>query len=232
MNKLWIFGDSFSEPFSKAKSIPWKAEYIQWKGYMPNCYGEIISDKLKLQHINLAIGGTDNYTILDSIINVLNPIDSADIIIIGWSSTLRFRLVNTNNTFNTILPLRVDNGVKLNKEVFPLELSKSTLEELAVNRDNLIYIDELNNYIKLLNFAFPNNKIIHWSPFLRQEKDGLLNTRSNSISNLNHLERVTEETSGKIDDYHYSENGHIVLAEEFLNIIKNYKIENFKKSIL
>ena len=43
MNKLWVFGDSFSEPFSKVKQVPWKIEYIQWKGYMPKCYGEIIS---------------------------------------------------------------------------------------------------------------------------------------------------------------------------------------------
>ena len=232
MNKLWIFGDSFSEPFSKVKALLWKTKYIQWKGYMPKCYGEVISDKLKLKHINLAIGGTDNYTILDTIINVLNSIEPDDIIIIGWSSTLRFRLVNKTNTFNTILP-----GARYTLDDFSsnVELSKSTLEELAVNRDNSIYIDELNNYIKLLNFAFPNNKIIHWSPFFRQEIGGILTTRSNINSNLNHLknlERVTDETKGEINDYHYSENGHIILAEEFINIIKNYETPKIKKPML
>jgi len=228
MRKLWTFGDSFTEAFLKRGW--WRDSYLEWKGYIPKCYGEIISDKLRLQHINLAIGGTDNYTILDTIINVLNSISPDDIIIIGWSSTLRFRLVNKTNTFNTILPAHITHAVNLNKELSYLELSNSTLEELTVNRDNLIYINELNNYIKLLNFAFPNNKIIHWTPFLRQEKDGLLTTPNNLI--LKKLEMIKEETKGEINDLHYSENGHNVLAEEFINIINNYNIKNFKKSML
>lgn len=94
MNKLWVFGDSYSEPFSRIGTMQWKIDYINWKGYTPKCYGEILSDKLKLKHINLAIGGADNYTILDSIVSVLNTIDSTDIIIIGWSHTARFRVVS------------------------------------------------------------------------------------------------------------------------------------------
>jgi len=224
MSKLWVFGDSYSEPFSKTYNMGWRTDYINWKGYIPKCYGEAISDKLKLKHINLAIAGADNYTILDSIVPLLNVINSTDVIIIGWSHTARFRVITKTNNFTTIIPSILDTVNKSKK----IELSDSTLAEMAVNRSYSIYIDELNNYIKLLNFSFPNNKIIHWSPF-RQDEDGLLTT----CSSLNNLERVTHETKGKIDDYHYSESAHTKLSEQFIDIINNYHWPvKFKKPLV
>lgn len=213
MNKLWVFGDSFSEPFSKTYTMQWKIDYINWKGYIPKCYGEIVSDKLKLKHINLANAGTDNYTILDSIVSVLNAINANDIVIIGWSSTARFRVVTKTNYFRTIIPGGLDIIGKSNK----IELSDSTLAEMAVNRDSPIYINELNNYIKLINFSFQNHKVIHWSPFYL-DKDGLNTT----IPTINKYERVLEETDKIIDDYHFSENAHIKLSEKFIDVINNY----------
>jgi hypothetical protein len=214
MNKLWVFGDSFSEPFSKINPMQWKMDYINWKGYIPKYYGEIASDKLQLKHINLAIGGADNYTILDSIVSVLNAINTNDIVIIGWSQTTRFRVVTKTNYFHTIIPTSLNTAIKSKK----IELSDSTLVEMAVNRDTLLYIDELNNYIKLLNFAFPKNKIIHWSPF-RQDEQGLLTTQPS----LKGLQVVSNETNGVIDDYHFSEDAHFELAEKFIDIIDNYQ---------
>jgi len=214
MNKLWVFGDSFSEPFSKTNGMQWRVDYINWKGYIPKCYGEMVSDKLKLRHINLAIGGTDNYTILDSIVSVLNAINTTDIIIIGWSQTTRFRVVTKTNNFQTIISNSLESIIKSKK----IELSDSTLVEMVVNRNTLLYIDELNNYIKLLNFAFPKNKIIHWSPF-RQDEQGLLTTHPS----LKGLEVVLKETNGMIDDRHFSENAHIELSEKFIDIINCYQ---------
>jgi hypothetical protein len=177
--------------------------------------------------MNSAIGGTDNYTIFDSIIPFINTIKQNDIIIIGWSHTLRFRVVNINGTFTTIRPRSLNAEFEQNKNSSKLELSNTTLTELSINRDNGIYIDELNNYIKLLNFTFSNNKIIHWSPF-RLDRFGLLTT-ANSLQNL---ETVLEETKGVVDDAHFSENAHKLLAEQFLTSIKNYKIGDYKKPIL
>jgi hypothetical protein len=227
MNKLWVFGDSYSEPFDKIDGMPWKVDYINWKGYTPKSYGEIISDKLKLTHINLANGGADNYSILDSIIPFLDVIDSNDIIIIGWSQTLRFRVVNKKNKFNTIRPGTLDKVFELNKNASYLELSDSTLTEIAVNRNNSVYIDELNNYIKLLNFSFSNNKIIHWSPF-REDKNGLLTT----FKSLDKLELVSAETNGVVDDAHFSENAHYKLSDKFIDIIDSYQSVEFKKSLI
>ncbi len=219
MNKLWVFGDSYSEPFYKAAK--WKTPYIEWKGYIPRCYGEIVAEKCNLVHINQAIGGTDNYTILDTIIHSLDKIEKEDVIIIGWSNTIRFRIASNQNAFNTIRPGTLDYVLSLNKEMQYMDLSDETLAEMSANRDNQIYITELNNYIKLLNYTFKDNKIIHWSPFA-QHKQGLNTTLKSS----NNYEFIKKETNGVVDDAHFSSNAHIILAEEFVNIINDYDLYN------
>jgi hypothetical protein len=227
MNKLWVFGDSYSEPFFKTNNMPWKIGYLKWKKTTPKCYGEFVSEQLKLKHINLAIGGTDNYTILDTIINVLHSISKEDIIVIGWSHILRYRVVTKKNKFNTIRARSLDEVFKINDKTSYLDLSNQTLTEIAVNRNNDIYIDELNNYIKLLNFTFPNNKIIHWSPFFLERKG--LNT---SFVNLTQYEKISDETNGEVDDAHFSENGHMKVAERIVHTIDNYQNLEFKKYLL
>ena len=47
MNKLWVFGDSFSAPFSKimdTTGFGYRSKYNKWKGYISKSYGDIISD--------------------------------------------------------------------------------------------------------------------------------------------------------------------------------------------
>jgi len=233
MNKLWIFGDSYSEPFSKdtgIRGINWKYQYNNWKGYIPKCYGEIISDKMKLHHINRALGGADNYTILDSIIYCLGKIQKNDVLIIGWSNTARFRVVSNENSFNTIRPGSLDYVLDLNKKAKYLNFLDTTLQEMCIDRDSQLYINELNNYIKLLNFTFSNNKIIHWSPFA-QDRQGLNTT----LPTLIKYELIRDETNGLIDDGHFNENAHKILSEQLINCINNYnfdKLNNTSNSLL
>jgi hypothetical protein len=226
MNKLWIFGDSYSEPFQQ-QIVPWKSDYIEWKTYTPKIYGEIIAEKLNLKHINYAVGGTDNYTILDSLINVINVINPNDIIVIGWSHTLRYRVVNKDNKFAPIMARSLHRLFELNKKSPRFDLSNQTLTEIAINRDSSAYINELNNYIKLINFAFPNNTIIHWSPFYL-DRDGL----NTNIPTINEYEKISEETNGIVDDAHFSERAQIKIAENIINAITNYENPKFKKNLL
>ena len=217
MNKLWVFGDSFSATNKRNIIEKWRKLYIKWKGYTPNVWCEFLNDSLQLKLHNLSISATDNYTIFDSIIHSLEKINKDDVIIIGWSNTIRFRVVNKSNTFNTILPNYLSETSKLNKDLSYLELSNTTLEEMCINRDNNVYINELNNYIKLLNFSFTNNKIIHWSPFA-QDKQGLNTT----LKTLTKYETINDETNGVVGDGHFSENAHKVLSEQLISIINDY----------
>jgi hypothetical protein len=224
MNKLWVFGDSFSEPFSKimdTTGFGYRSKYNKWKGYISKSYGDIISEKLNLLHFNKAGGGNDNYTIFDSIIHSLEKINKDDVIIIGWSNTIRFRVVGVENSFKTIRPHSLSFITKLNKYTKNIDLSDKALQEISLNRDSVAYINELNNYIKLLNFSFNGNKIIHWSPF-SQDTQGLNTNLKTSVK----YELIKDETNGFIDDGHFSENAHKVLSEQLIDIIDNY---NFTK---
>jgi hypothetical protein len=227
MNTLWIFGDSFSATNNRKNIESWRKDYINWKGYTPLCYGEFISNELNLLHANYAIGGTDNYTIFESIIPHLNKINSNDIIIIGWSHTLRFRIANKMGGFNTIRLAGLDDVFELNKKTPYIDLSNDTIREMVLSRNSNLYINEVNNFITILNFCFKNNKIIHWSPF-RQDLNGMKTTKS-SIPNL---ETITDETGGVVDDTHFSENAHKLLSIDFINTIENYESFKNKHSLI
>lgn len=227
MRKLWIFGDSYSEPFSKLNGMEWKSQYINWKGYMPKYYGDFLTDEFKFFPINNAIGGADNYTIFEKIVTFLDKINPNDVIVIGWSHTLRFRIVNKTDSFNTIRPFSLDEMLQLNKVTPYMDLSDNTIKEIIINRDSNLYINEVNNFIKILNYCFRDNIIIHWSPF-RQDLNGMLTT----VPSILNLEMISDETNDVIKDTHFSENSHKLLASQFSDIILNYESFKFKKPFI
>ena len=200
--KLYIFGDSFSAGFSFESN--WTNPYVNWKGYTPKGFGEIISQKLNLELINLSENASDNYSILQKFCDNEKSIKKNDLVIIGWSSPLRFRLVSKD--WITILP----NYDKFStKEIDKTKISESTLIEILLNRDDIRYCNEVNSWIKLLNNLDKN--IIHWTPF-DQRLDCMF---------LNKFETIVTETNGKLNDWHFSENGHKQLSDLFINKFKS-----------
>lgn len=210
MSTLWTFGDSFTESYNE-KYI-WAKDYIQWKGYTPKVYSEILSEELNTNLMNLAVGGSDNYTILHSFINVIEQIQLDDILIFGWSSVVRFRLADDLKNWKPLLP-NYNNNLKFLKDI-----SKETIDEILVNRTSSLYINEVNNYIKLINHTLKNNLVIHWTPF----KENL------NALNINDIQTIRKETNGEINDGHYSENGHIELS----NVLKNTYHRKKNKDII
>jgi hypothetical protein len=199
--KLYIFGDSFSAGFSFESN--WTNNYINWKGYTPKGFGEIISQNLNLEVINLAENASDNYSILQKFCDNVKNIKKNDLVIIGWSSPLRFRLVS--NDWITILP----NYDKFStKEIDKTKISESTLIEILLNRDDIRYCNEVNSWIKLLNNLDKN--IIHWTPF-DQRLDCMF---------LSKFETIVTETNGELNDWHFSENGHLQLSDLFISKFK------------
>lgn len=224
MNKLWVFGDSFSASNKRKNNIEsWRASYAQWKGYVTNTWPDFLSKSIKHKLINCAISGTDNYTIFDTIIDVIDKIDKDDVVIIGWSSILRFRIIDKYNSFSTIRPNDIDRTDKFYSKRSTLgnslqynHISLDTINEILVNRDNILYQHEVNRFIKIINLYLDNKcKIMHWSPF--QYNHQTINITY--IEDLSLLERISDETSGVISDRHYSENGNKLLAEKIYNLL-------------
>jgi hypothetical protein len=215
MNNLWIFGDSFSATNKRRDVERWRIEYAKWKGYNTYVWPELLNKKLNLKLKNLAISATDNYTIFDTIIDNIDKIQINDIVIIGWTSTLRFRLVSKNNNFNTIRPSENLKSSTLNSTFEYNSITLNTINEILINRDNIIYEWELNRFINIINLYLKDVKILHWSPFQSQHK----NLHITNIDNLEELETISIETNGIINDYHYSENAHKELSKKIYNML-------------
>ena len=210
MSRLWTFGDSFTEgyePKHNTKTKHWRHHYNEWKGYIPKVYGEVFAERLGYELKNYGMGSWDNYSIFESFCKIVNQIKPDDIIIFGWSSPERFRIIGTDGYWKQMAPSYEKNGDKKHN------LSDNTVDEIFVNRTNQRYSDEVNHWINLINFTFKNNIIIHWTPF---------------VSNINShylcgFETIREETNGIVGDGHFSEGGQIELTNK-LYTIYNKKI--------
>jgi hypothetical protein len=93
------------------------------------------------------------------------------------------------------------------------DISKNTLIEIFCNRENGLYTNEVRSWVELLNYTFIKNTIIHWSPF----KEILI------YNNISNLTSITQETNGVVEDFHYSETGHIELAKVMKELLNNSK---------
>lgn len=204
---LWTFGGSFTEGYTKKYN--WSKKYIEWKGYTPKVYGDIIAEKLDLELKNIGEAGICNYTLLERICEYLDKIRDDDIIIVNWAPTIRFRLVDQNKKiWRPVMP-----GKFSNVEYFGEIVSQTTIDEIFVNRDSKLYQNEVFNWIKLINKAFKPNIIIHWTPAPEMSDANLLN--------FSQYNRIKNETNGVVIDNHYSELGHIEVADSLIQIIES-----------
>jgi len=213
MKKLWIFGDSFSASNGRNTLEKWRIDYAKWKGYTTKVWPEFLNDTLKLKMFNLSISGTDNYTIFDTIIDNIDKIEKDDIVIIGWSSTLRFRFADKSESFNSIRPSTNFKKSTLNSSYEYRNLSLDTINEILVNRDNPLYEHELNRYIRFINSYLKDIKTLHWCPFQSQHP----HLKITRIDEIEKIEKINEDTNNEVKDYHYSENGHRELSKIIYN---------------
>lgn len=206
MATVWTFGDSNTDGFRSTDL--WAKEYVAWKGYQPKVYGEIIADRLKFELVNLGKGGSDNYSIFETFCESIKRIEKNDIIIFGWSSPLRYRLVSDENYWKPILPRFKGNDKSLKN------ISMNTINEILLNRDNKLYSIEVNHWIRLINLAFKDNIVKHWTAF-ECDIDAIY------IG----VERICLETNNEVVDGHFSEKGHLELSEKLMaTFIKNTKL--------
>jgi hypothetical protein len=198
MSKIWCFGDSFTAPFSN--KTEWSNEYVNYKGYKPNVYGDILSKKFNIDCINNGRGGCDNYSIFEKLCDTANEINQNDIIIVGWTTVKRFRLVNYDKlNWETFIPSFKNNQFK------QCGITKDTFNEILINRTHINYEIELTKLVRFINFAFKTQKIIHW--------------RWDDVGRLKKYNTIAEETNNKINDLHYSEQGHSELSKDLIEYV-------------
>ena len=218
MNTLWTFGDSFTQSYipSTDRGRNWRNDYIEWKGYHTKVYPEFIAEKLNLNLVNRGVGGCDNSYIFEEFCKVAPQIQKDDIVIFGWTDVHRFRLYNKENKvgFFNANALDKDGGAIFSEEfvnTFDF-LSIQTIEEMIINRDSKMFINELCNWVNLINLFLQDINVIHWSWDRNNSicKNIIISTR---------YERIIDETKGSIVDYHWSENGQKTFSEHLIKKI-------------
>ncbi len=213
MGKLYVFGCSYSTVFNENSLFnPDMKKYYNFRGgNFPLTWSEILSKDLGLELVNTAQNGFDNYSIFENFCKLSDKITSEDIVIIGWSQVFRFRLYSKLKN-----QLRSVNVWQTNKNFDLSEISQQTLDEVLVNRDNKLWIDEVYNWMKLINHLskLVKFKLYYWSFFVEFPEFYIIN----DLLNLG-AKYISHETNGEVGDNHFGEKGHQVQAEYFKNII-------------
>ena len=140
MNRLWTFGCSFTAEYNPIEGVyyPFENQYDRYKkfkgGKLPLVWSELLGKKIEYQTMNCGVGGSSNYSIFRQYINVCDLIKKGDILIFGWTSMLRFPVINLNeNIVIELLPNATNYG--------DTGYSKTTLEEIIVNRSHPLWIN-------------------------------------------------------------------------------------------
>jgi hypothetical protein len=218
MKKLWVFGDSFSEPYNKVVGGNIQ-EYIKWKNYDTKIYSEFISNDLNIDLKYYASGGVSNRTILSKFISVLNEIKDDDIIIIGWTSINRSRVIDYHGELRDISMSFSPMDSSWIKH-FP-DITIECLQSLQINRNSSpAFYNELIEYMDWIKFTFKNNLILFWTwDCMNDPLNKTLNYKEKLAFFGNHLQTIKDETNGVINDDHFSEKGHRELANILINKI-------------
>lgn len=240
MSKLWVFGDSFSAPFYTDKNKKFESgedwetisspfnRYLNHIRVIPKTYSELLSEDLGVELINQSMSGGSNTTIFHTFINSLPLIEDDDVIIFGWTQNFRFRIANDDNELITILIGVLD--------LYPPKsenLSKQTLQEISLNRENFtVHYTELIDYIKLINFVLKNNSVIHWTWVPPTKEDDFYeNAYYNQLVPFKEYKSITDETNGVIVDHHYGSKSHFELFLDLKSQINKKSSKKIKKLI-
>jgi hypothetical protein len=231
MNNLFTFGCSYTENFEPPNGSYIYQKYKKFRGgNFPPVWPEILSEKLNLNLVNYAIGGCGNDLIFQTFCKHLDEYNKKDLIIIEWTYNERFKWANIDKY--EWLHLNYDSGQP--------DINIKTSKDIAVNRSNSIYIEDILNYEKIINkiSKYIGFKVYYWcadfkishtlqnktnkmTDYLCNENIGKNETIFSEIFRRNGL-RIKEETNDIINDIHMGESGHRVQAELFYDyIIKN-----------
>jgi hypothetical protein len=213
MNKLWVFGDSFSSGLGLDKFYDsgWRKSYIDWKGYVPHSYYELLADYFKLVLVNHAMDGQSNYHIFQNFCEVSPYIKDDDYVIIQWSEVTRFRLVD-NNAWQGVGSWHLTN-----KANYLPNISSNTLHDILINRmeNPTHYAGEIHAWMSLINKSLTKCKVLFWTPF---DDPSLY-----KVLGMSHLSTIRMETNDEVSDSHFGEKGHLDLFHQLKKEFENYK---------
>jgi hypothetical protein len=229
MNTLYTFGCSFTEDYKKSNSYN---EYKKFRNNeLPDVWPTLLSKNLQKNLINKGHGGIGNSQIFVDFCELSERISKDDIVIIGWTKITRFRWADENRWQHLMGSDKDMNSISL-----------KTHNEILVNRTNPLYIEEINNYEKIIielskykqfqvYFWSSDSDIIYKSPknketyLLYEYKNEFHEFTPFHMININGGPTTIEhETNGIVHDNHLGERGHKIQSDLFYQHIKKYSL--------
>lgn len=228
MNTLWTFGDSFTFGYACNELCTTKIQldYLPYKkqgdDIWPNYLGKMLGYKVK----NMGKNGVSNEYIFQTIIDNFNNINENDIVIINMTHHGRIEVPVEDDVLNIFF------NDKLNTNASNKELIKKSLQRI-LNYKNIEDVDEI--YTTIVNFqyyfmgnSYYKNKNIKKFKFLEER---LINEKKvkfcflwgleENKDILNSFEKINEHTNNKIEDGHFSFNGHKFFSNFIHSLIIN-----------
>jgi hypothetical protein len=190
---IYVFGDSFSEDNENKNKSSYIDRYFEYKGRKVKFYTELLSEKLNQPIKNFARGGVCNDFMFLEFMKNYKDIKSGDIVIFGWADISRFLIPNNEDWYSNV------HGCNI--------LSQNTVVEIKMMRNDPLFVKRQFEIIEFIDNCLLNDiSTIHWTWA--------------TIPSVNCL-TIYKETNGKIDDSHYSEEGHLDLYQKILSQLKS-----------
>jgi hypothetical protein len=235
-NTLWTFGCSFTAEYDPVGNPTLRTKYDDYKdwrgGNLPKSWSTLLSEMMDYNVKNFGKGGSANQSIFWKFIEEHKNFKKGDLIIIGWTSILRFVAYNERDKcMNNMLPTFINTNVGH-------ILSDQALTEIFNNRSHAEWSIELCRWISLINSfcKLSEIKILHWSSdsfFLdkyidKNDVDSFIRTPHGSLDVFEFSRglysdgkrSIKDETSDEVMDLHNGEFGHLSQARYFHEFIK------------
>ena len=160
---IYIFGDSFSEPFIRYAN----KSYVTHMGYSPKQYYDYFQEEYNMDCVNTAKGGASNDYIFNEFMGQYENMVDGDLVIFGWSQITRFEFVDTKIGAwrGSLLASNQDS------------LSMDTIDEIVVNRNHPLYTEQFCKRLLFINTILKGKKVIHWS-WVHHEKHYSITTET------------------------------------------------------
>jgi hypothetical protein len=222
-NKLWVFGDSYSD----SRGIDRYNEYLKRKQIF---WSELLAEKHSLDLVNCAIGGTGNECIESRIVDNYKNFNKGDIVLVGFSSFSRITIPRTDryDVQHFVLPKIVNEELPGNHLCFG-EISKRDyntylqmrieIQETDLYKD--IFFKRMGMFHDLLKDKL--DKLIYWSwcPDVKFLVKHIPNKHFFNMSGPERLQTINNEIP-ELNDGHWSENSHKVFFERINKFIENF----------
>lgn len=242
--KLFVFGCSNSALYHTET-----LEYRQYRDYrngsFPLTWSEMLSNQLDCELVNYAIPGSSNDSIKMELVKHVREYRKNDIVIIGWTFINRFmwidRIKNNWVHYQHMHSDKMDISYDTHSEI---------LLHREHNPSNYLIIKEIYEWMDMIDYLsmIIGFKVYYWecdgrifsnyhmnlgstgiilnSDYLKFDGRHLLDANDNTIFKYvenNGGKTIRDETKNLVNDLHWGESGHIVVADKFYKHISKEK---------